>query len=369
MSPDPAQPIGTARACDRCLARSWLLGELGSHLEVARGRIALVLALADAELIAAVGGEREAMLGAGLEAFDAAAARERSAALGLELLCRCDPHYPLRLRALEAPPAVLHVAGGLDRFLSLAADQPVAIVGARRATTYGLDVAHSLGRGLASAGLGVVSGMALGIDSAAHEGALSGKGATIAVLPCGADRAYPRSKRHLHVRIPEAGAVVSELPPGARAWRWTFPARNRIIAALAAMTIVVEAGERSGALLTAAFARSLGRPVGAVPGRITSAQSRGPNGLLAAGAYVVRAPQDVLDHLFGEGVRRAPAREKPDLAPELRVLVAAIAEGHDTSAALQRAGLSPQQGLAALASLELAGYVRREAGGRFAVRA
>ena len=148
-----------------------------------------------------------------------------------------------------------------------------------------------------------------------------------------------------------------------------FPARNRIIAALAAMTVVVEAGERSGALLTAGFARSLGRPVGAVPGRVTSPLSDGPNQLLADGAYVVRAPQDVLDLLFGAGARRVPAAEQPSCRRELRVLLAAIAEGEDTAGALARAGLPAERGLAALASLELAGYVRREPGGRFSVRA
>jgi DNA processing protein len=368
MSTGAGCPPGTSRACHRCLARAWLIGELGSHLEVARGRIAVALALGDDELIAVAGGEREASLRERLAGFDAADARERSARHRLELICRCDPAYPRRLRELEGPPAVLHVAGGLDRFLALAAGEPVAIVGARRASTYGIEVAQSLGRGLASAGLAVLSGMALGTDSAAHTGAVSA-GATIAVLPAGAERAYPQAKRGLYTRILEMGAVVSELPPGSRVWRWAFPARNRIIAALGAITIVVEAGDRSGALVTAAFARGLGRPVGAVPGRITSPMARGPNGLLAAGAYVVRGPQDVLDQLYGAGARRVPARKQQDLAPELRVLLAAIADGHDTAAALQRAGLPAQQGLAALASLELAGYVTRGAGGRFAVRA
>jgi DNA processing protein len=365
MSPNPS---GTGRACGRCLARAWLIERLGRHLEVARGRIAQVLALGDDELIAALGGDQRQVIRGELEQFDQADARERSARAGLELICRCDPAYPRRVRALEGPPAVLHVAGGLDRFLSLVAQDAVAIVGARRASPYGLEISTSLGRGLGSAGIAVVSGMALGIDSAAHAGAVSAKAATIAVLPGGADRPYPRAKRALHAHILEAGAAVSELPAGAQVWRWSFPARNRIIAALAAMTIVVEAGERSGALLTAAFARGLGRPVGAVPGRITAPMASGPNALLAAGANFIRGPQDVLDQLFGEGVRRMPAAKGPDLAPEMRVLLSAIAEGHDTAAALERAGFPAQQGLAALAALELAGYVRREPGGRFAVR-
>jgi DNA processing protein len=362
------KPFGTDRACGCCLARSWLIERLGRHLDLARGRIAQVLALGDDELIAALGGEKREVIRGELAQFDHVDARERSARAGLELICRCDPAYPRALRALEGPPAVLHVAGGLDRLLSLLAQDAVAIVGARRASSYGLEISTSLGRGLGSAGIAVVSGMALGIDSAAHAGAVSANAATIAVLPGGADRPYPRAKRGLHARILEAGAAVSELPAGAQVWRWSFPARNRIIAALAAMTIVVEAGERSGSLITAAFARGLGRPVGAVPGRITAPTASGPNALLAAGAYVVRGPDDVLDRLFGAGVRRVPAANRPDLAPEMRMLLSAIAEGHDTAAALERAGFPAHQGLAALASLELAGYVKREAGGRFAVR-
>jgi DNA processing protein len=148
-----------------------------------------------------------------------------------------------------------------------------------------------------------------------------------------------------------------------------FLARNRIIAALAAMTVVVEAGERSGAMVTARLAREIGRPVGAVPGRVTTPQAAGVNGLLAAGACVVRGPQDVLDHVFGAGVRLAGtgAAERPPPPAELRVLLEAIAAGHETAAALARAGLRPEQGLAALAALELGGYVRRGAGGRFSV--
>jgi DNA processing protein len=150
-------------------------------------------------------------------------------------------------------------------------------------------------------------------------------------------------------------------------WRWAFPARNRIIAALSATTVVVEAGERSGALLTAGFARSLGRPVGAVPGPITSPASAGPNRLLAAGAYVVRGPQDVLDQLFGAGIRAAAPEPRAELTSEQRRLLEAIAGGQDTAGALTRAGFAVQEGLAALAALELAGYVRRGAGGRWRV--
>src|SRR5205085_224636 len=141
-----------------------------------------------------------------------------------------------------------------------------------------------------------------------------------------ADRPYPPAKRALHRRIVTTGAAVSEMPTGVEVRRWMFVARNRIIASLARMTVVVEAGKRSGALLTAGFARDMGLPVGAVPGRVTSQLSDGPNGLLADGAHVVRDAQDVLDLLFGAGARRAPQHHRPELAPELRVLLGAISD-------------------------------------------
>ncbi len=362
-----AAGASTARACDACIARPWLLTRLAGHLDRVRGRIDLALELPDRELIEAVAGEQRPAVLRELALLDIDALRLRSAGAGLELICRCDHGYPARLRSLASPPAVLHVAGGLQRFLDLIDDEPVAIVGARSASPYGLEVARSLGRGLGCAGVTVLSGMALGVDSAAHAGALAVEGSTVAVLPTGADRPYPPAKRTLHARIQTGGAVVSELAPGARARRWTFPARNRIIAALSAMTVVVEAGARSGALLTAGFARGLGRPVGAVPGRITSLLSTGPHALLADGASIVRGPQDVLDTLFGAGVRIARAPARPELAPGLRLLLAAIGDGRDTAAALARARIASEDGLAALASLELAGYVRREPGGRFSV--
>ncbi len=354
-------------ACERCLARAWLLGRLGAHLELARGNISTVLSLADGELIEAVGGRQRREIRHGLDDFDPERARVRCQVAGVEILCRCEPAYPARLRALEAPPAVLHVAGGSRRFVDLATLEPVAIVGARKASGYGLEVARSLGRGLGAAGVTVLSGMALGIDSAAHAGALDAASGTVAVLPGGADRPYPPSKRGLYQRICQSGAAVSELPPGAAVWRWTFPARNRIIAALAALTIVVEAGPRSGALLTAGIARGLSRPVGAVPGRVTSPLAKGPNRLIATGAYVVQGPQDVLDALFGAGVRVALSAQRPPLDGERAALLGAIAGGAETSAALARAGLSTEDGLAALAELELGGYVRRGPGGRFSV--
>lgn len=344
---------------------------MAGHIDRARARIESVLELDDGELIAALGGRQRDRLRRELGQVDLAEVRSRSERAGLETICICDPAYPQRLRGLAAPPAVLHVAGGLPRLLALADADPVAIVGSRRATAYGLDVARLLGRGLGLAGVPVISGMALGIDSAAHAGALEAgalepEAATVAVLPGSADQPYPAGKRTLHRRILASGSAVSELGPGTSVHRWMFLARNRIIAALAAMTVVVEAGEYSGALVTARLAGELERPVGAVPGRVTAPQAAGSNRLLATGARLVRGPQDVLDHLFGAGVRRA-ATDRPPPPDDLRVLLAAVADGHDTAAALVRAGFDPDAGLRGLAALELGGYVRRAAGGRFMV--
>lgn len=356
----------TLRACDACTARTWLIGRMAGHIDRARARIEAVLELGNDELIAALGGrQRDRLLGE-FEDVDLAAVRSRSDRAGLEAICACDPAYPPALRALAAPPAVLHIAGGLRRLLALERADPVAIVGSRRATVYGQEVARSLGRGLGVAGLSVVSGMALGVDSAAHAGALDAGAPTVAVLPGSADRPYPAGQRPLHRRILADGVAVSELGPGTKIRRWMFLARNRVIAALAAMTVVVEAGEYSGALVTARLAGELDRPVGAVPGRVTAPQAAGSNWLLATGACVVRGPQDVLDHLFGAGMRQAaPSRGRPPL--ELQSLLAAVADGHDTLTALARAGIEPEAGLRGLAALEIGGYVRRGAGGRFTV--
>jgi DNA processing protein len=354
------------RACERCLARPWLLARLAGHLDVVRGRIGEILELPDTELIEAVAGEDRGAVRRELGGFDPAGARERAARAGLELVCRCDPSFPDLLKELPSAPAVLHISCAAERFADLVADLPAAIVGARRASDYGLEIAGMLARGLAAAGVTVLSGMALGIDSAAHAGAIQAGGTTVAVLPGGADRPYPASKAALRRQVSVSGALMSELPPGTAVRRWMFPARNRIIAALAEITIVVEATERSGALITAAYARSLGRSVGAVPGRVGAPCAAGPNGLLArAAAVLITSAQDVLDIVHGPEVRLVPAGSaRPPISGMLRRLLDAISDGLDTPAALARAGAPIDLVLADLAKLELAGYVRRGAGGR-----
>ena len=357
-----------SHACERCLARSWLLGALAGHLDVVRGRIVALLGLGCDELIAAVGGRERSRIALELERFDPARARAACTAAGLQPICGCDAAYPRSVAQLDSPPSVLYVGGGLERFLAALAAEPVALVGSRRASPYGVEVARSLGRSLGAAGIAVLSGMAMGVDSAAHAGALDAGALTVAVMPGGAELAYPASRRRLHARICATGAVVSELAPGCRPRRWTFLARNRIIAGLSAMTVVIEARGESGSLVTAAAARELGRPVGAVPGRITSPLADGPNRLLADGAVVIRGPQDVLDTLYGAGERTITTTTvAPDLPSELLALLGEIGDGRDTVATLAGAGYESDHALAALASLELAGYIRREPGGRFTI--
>lgn len=362
---------GPGGACDGCLQRTWLLARLAGHIDLHRDRLEPLLALTDAELVAALAGRRQQAIERELEAFDPDLARKHAAEAQLEQICRCHCAYPAPLADLDAPPAVLHVAGGLERFLALAKTTAVAIVGSRRPSAYGIDVARSLARGAAAAGITVVSGMALGIDAAAHRGALDANRPTVAVLAAAPERPYPARARSLHARILASGAAVSELPPKTSARRWMFPARNRLIAALAGLTVIVEARPGSGALVTARHAAELGRQLGAVPGRITSPLARGPHRLLRQGALLIEGPEDVLDGLFGADTAARTSRpcapDRPALPPDEQALLDALADGQDAATALVRAGLDAHRGFAALASLELAGRIRHEPGGRYLV--
>jgi len=361
--------MSAVAACGDCLRRAWLVARVSGAIERARDRrehLPEVLAAPDEGLLATGAAERGGELKAEYADFDPAAARERCRVAGVEALCQCDERYPVRLSHLRDRPAVLHVAGELDRFLELVDEHTVAIVGARRASAYGIEVATALGRGLAAAGLTVVSGMALGVDAAAHAGALEVDGPTVAVLAGGPERAYPASKRRLHERIRSQGAVVSEMPPGTGVRRWSFPARNRVIAGLCRAVVVVEAGERSGSLITASLAQEAGRDVLAVPGRVTAPQAAGTNALIVDGAPLIRNARDVLDVLFGAGAAGAEAPEaREPLSPELRGLLDAVADGRDSGDALAAGGVDVGAAFAGLGELELLGYVRRIAGGRY----
>ena len=262
---------------------------------------------------------------------------------------RDRPGYPPRLRELHDAPARLYVRG--ERRDAL--ERPVvAIVGARSCSAYGAQVAQTLARDLAAAGMTVVSGLARGIDGEAHRGALEGGGLTAAVLGCGIDRDYPARHGELARRIAASGLIVSEYPPGTEPAPWRFPARNRIIAALAGATVIVEARERSGALITADFALDLGREVFAVPGEITASLSAGTNGLIRQGAAPLLAPEDVFDAL---GVER-PTRSPPPLSAAASALLQLLADapaGIDELVA--RSGCAAADVAAALVELELAG--------------
>jgi DNA processing protein len=203
------------------------------------------------------------------------------------------------------------------------------------------------------------------VDACAHEGALAARGPAVVVMPSGADVAYPRSNHDLHRRLCEHGLAVSEMPPGTTPLKWCFPARNRIMAGLACMTVVVEGTTTSGSLITARFAHDLGREVGAVPGRITSDLAAGPHALLADGACVVRSARDVLDAVYGVGqrpVQKGNPREA--LEPRLERLLAAVEAGERMDS-IVRAGLEVSDVLAGLTELELLGLVRRGPGGSY----
>lgn len=280
-------------------------------------------------------------------------------------LPRGDDGFPELLEDLDDPPDALHGIGDEDLVRGITRDGAVTIVGSRHPSSYGLEVAEELGYLLAAAGLVVVSGMALGIDAASHRGALGAGGSTVAVLGGGPDIVYPRSERRLYERIVAEGAIVSEMPPGTAPGRGCFPRRNRIMAALGTLTVVVEAAQPSGSLITAERASKLGREVGAVPGRVTTRVARGTNGLIADGAAVIRDAQDVLDRMLGVGIGKAH-RDGPALEPELVRVVDAVEGGASTpDAAALAVGMPAADAAVALARLELLGYLRADSAGRY----
>jgi DNA processing protein len=361
----------THDACDGCLRRAFLIAHLASRIAGLLGsrdrRTRGLLGLSERDLIAAAAGRHVERTLAFLETLNVAWERDRLAEGRFLAVCMHSPSYPALLHDLADPPALLFGVGRSEVLTLLAEEPAVTVVGTRRASPYGTEVAYALGRGLGAAGVPVISGLALGIDGTAHRGCLDGGGVPLAVVASGPDVVYPRRHRSLHERVSEAGLVISELPPSTDPYRWSFPARNRIMAGLARMTLVVEAADPSGSLITAEFAKDLGRCVAAVPGRVTSSLARGTNNLLKDGATPISDTEDVLDELFGVGARPAAEGCEQELAPADRLLRAVLesAEGNDSVEAVARdTGRSVAETRAALGRLEADGYiVRRDLGG------
>ena len=419
--------MSAGHACAACLRRSWLIWSLSGRFDLRRydaEALGAILGLADDDLLAVLGIRRTSELADCLKRRPdphRLAPRPRlPAPAPLLTVCRHDPFYLDGAEAGQAAaetrwgaPPVLHLAGCLAQLHEMREVPRVAIVGTRRATDYGTETARRLAADLSEVGLVVVGGLAEGVASAAHRGALERRrGLALTIAVAGLDRCSPVIKQPLYRDLLANGCAVSEMPLGARARRWCYAARNRLIAGVADVIVVVEAEDRPSDLMAARFARVLGRQVGAVPGRVTSPASRGAHDLLAEGASLVRDAGDVLDlvHAASSAVpgrkrlergsaraaarhraamdrpghgTRAPGQSEPcrtpqrRLAPEhadpgldrsLAMLLGHLAEGCDTVERLTGHGLARDRTLLGLAELELAGLVVRGEGGRYVPR-
>jgi len=283
-----------------------------------------------------------------------------------------DTRYPAALAAIHDPPPMLWIRGCADSL----GGAMVAVVGSRAASPYALEVARTLGADLARRGVTVVSGMARGVDSAAHEGALGAGGATVAVFGCGVDVIYPREHARLAARIREAGALVSEFPPETPPLPAYFPQRNRIISGLALAVVVVEAAEKSGSLITARFALDQGREVLAVPGNILSGRNSGAHALLRDGERIVETAEDILEEIqigirgsglgIGDSGFAADGSNPGDLASQDPILLhMALAEPYDLDELAGASGVDRITLLQRLLELERTGAVQRGDCGRF----
>jgi DNA processing protein len=287
--------------------------------------------------------------------------RKRVAEIGAHAVTLVDDAYPALLREIIDPPLALHYRGDV----SLLARESIAIVGSRRATPYGTNVAHQLARDLAGAGIAIVSGLARGIDAAAHQATLDANGITIAVLGTGIDVVYPRGNARLFRRIEEHGVIVSEFPPGTPPKKENFPIRNRVISGLSRGTVIVEATSRSGSLITARMAAEQGRDVFAVPGSIFSATSEGTHRLIQYGAKLVHDANDVLEELPGN-LRVVQTPETPPESPLAEVLaVLSRDEGVHVDAVAARLRRTSGAVAESLLQLELGGWIRALPGARY----
>jgi DNA processing protein len=342
-----------------------LLPAAGLRLAAALGGPDAVLAASPAALASlGVAGDLAAQIGGARAA--AARERERLDRAGAGLLAWSDDGYPERLRHIAEPPLALMMRGGL------AADElAVAVVGSRRAGEYGRRVAHELASDLARAGITVVSGLATGIDAAAHRGALAGDGRTVGVMATGIDRVYPAWHRALAADVASHGALVTEFPCTTPPLQFHFPQRNRIISGLTVGTVVVEAAERSGSLITARCALEQGREVFAVPGPVGTPHHAGCHRLIQHGAKLVTTVEDVLDEI-APGLRARlrtvrARRAEAALSSEERTLLAALGDdAAHVDDVVRRSGQPAALVLERLLALELRGVVAQRPGMRFA---
>lgn len=354
-------------ACEGCLRRSFMRAEVAALLEksgagLAAARRALESEPDELSFELESRGRSDCAVE---EAIEALVARE-----DIWRLCGHDPEFPAGLTAFEREsdiPIVIYGAGEKRHLDELREPGGLAIVGARRASAYGREVAYALAGDATARGLTLVSGMALGIDGAAHRGALQAGGPTIAVLAGGPDAAYPRSHRLLYEQILGAGCAISENPPGVEARRWAFIARNRIIAGISRMVVFAEGSADSGARHTVSFARDLDLPVGAVPGPITSPMSAGPNGLLGEpGIVAVRGIADVADELALERFEfPAAGPAAPGTLPDRVLELIAAGERTPRSLAAALDQHDRREISRALGELELRGRIKRGRGGEY----
>ncbi len=284
----------------------------------------------------------------------------RVAGLGIQILTWEDENYPKRLKEIDQPPPVLYVHGTLLDEDAWA----VAVVGTRRVSGYGRQVAEELATCLAGNGVTVVSGLARGVDAIAHQSAIKGGGRTIAVLGCGLDRIYPPEHAQLAGRIINSGALLSDYAPGTAPDAANFPPRNRIISGISMATVVVEAGETSGALITAQFAVDQGREVFAVPGSILSPQSKGTNKLISQGAHPMLSPRDLLEVLNLRRVteQREVRKALPGNEIESQLLNVLTHEPMHMDDICNQTGLPIERISATLVMMELKGLVRQVGG-------
>ncbi|HEV7936893.1 MAG TPA: DNA-processing protein DprA [Solirubrobacteraceae bacterium] len=355
--------------CQECARRAWLLAKLGGQLDRELERhdqssFWSVLELPDLELVDAIARNRRTELHTAYADWQPASrCRDEQP----QALCRHHAAYPRHLRDDALSPHSFELRGGVERLRELLEEKVVAIVGTRTASDYGMEVARELARGLATCGITVASDFAEGTSSAVLAGALEADGAPLAVMSKSVERCTPAWRAPLCRHVLERGCLIAESHASSRARRWWQYASARTLALLAQLVIVVEATDEPCDLACANVAFSRARHVAAVPGRVSSASSKGANRLLMNGAHLVRGPQDALDVLYGLGICEATnqALGAIDLQPRLADVLELVSRGQDTPAKLAASGAHTDDVAVALAELELCGLLARGDGGRY----